>query len=215
MSMWAQISLHNGRSTVRISDRWGIPVDVIPDLHTLFLSGMTDARRIARAYVAMPIEAGWHGERFLHERRIIAKDMEQGSTNYRYTVDLSVRPWTVLIENCEGCVWDNDKQQAGPRIPATFETVTLSPRAVKLCRKTLLPEELVASAKVVEMLNSRDRETEAMIRRNPTLTEKRKEEIIHALREFIPRARAHDAACKRRDAEKRREYEKCIQRKLS
>jgi hypothetical protein len=72
------------------------------------------------------------------QRTIISEDMEEGSTSYRYTVDLSTTPWTVTIEKCAGYeLIPTGKDAAGietavigSRVSAQCETVRLVSRKV-------------------------------------------------------------------------------------
>jgi len=136
MSVWAQISLYDRKPAagvnpvVRISDRWGVPDEVIATLQAAFNRGHRTPQTIANAIVSMTETMSWNDT----QRDIIAEDMEEGSTSFRYTVDLSASPWLVTIEKCDGyTIVPSGKKDAngietfviGGKVPAQFETIRL------------------------------------------------------------------------------------------
>lgn len=136
MSVWAQISLYDRKPAagvspaVRIRDRWGVPDEVFATLQAVFNRGEETPQSIAHAIVSMTETMSWNET----QRGIISQDMDEGSTSFRYAVDLSTTPWTVTIEKCERyeIVSAGKKDAAGfetavigGRISAQFETVTL------------------------------------------------------------------------------------------
>ena len=136
MSVWSQINLFvqdpakGVEPAVRISDRWGVPEEVIPTLQAVFKSRSQDPANIATAIVTRTETMEWSTTK----RKFSDKDMDPNALNYHYAVDLTTTPWSVKVTECAGYpIVDNGDGTASPGelVPATSKTVKLKRKTAK------------------------------------------------------------------------------------
>ena len=104
MSERAQINVTQGNKVIRIYSGWGIPRNILPALRAAAKAGHSRPLDIAREIIRQIPDTSFG-------LRIVANDEPKDTLAYRYSVDVSSKPWRVqrtkmphykLIDNGNG-----------------------------------------------------------------------------------------------------------------